>query len=183
MQLWMGGIMANSVQEAEKLVGREETSQVIKNSSDGYNYHYASLADMAKQGVKIPKMRIKVIEGTDYLEYFDGTDWQLGAKIVLPRMASANDAQIYGAACTYARRLTTAMANAIATEDDTEIETKPKTKAKPERNSFDFNFNECRKQVQSATSIEELNMLYETVPEKLRKYVLNDFSKRKGEIQ
>lgn len=101
-------------------------AKIVKNSSDGYGYKYSSLADLAKAGIKIPKMRI-CSEHPDFLEYQDedGT-WHMGSKIVVPEMKSCNEAQAYGSALTYARRYTVQMAMCVACDDDDEVE-----KAKP----------------------------------------------------
>ena len=72
----------------------KEDSQIIKAASKGYNYNYASLADIAKAGKTIPKMRIKPTDNGDYIEYLDSDgEWQIGAKIVIPEMAKSNEAQ------------------------------------------------------------------------------------------
>lgn len=95
---------------------------IVKNSSQGYGYKYSSLADLAKAGIKIPKMRISS-EHPDFLEYQDedGT-WHMGSKIVVPEMKSCNEAQAYGSALTYARRYTVQMAMCVACDDDDAIE-------------------------------------------------------------
>lgn len=106
-------------------------SKTIKNLSSGYGYHYASLADFAKQGVKIPSMRVKPTEFGEYVEYLDDENkWQTGAKIVIPDMKGMNAAQVYGSALTYARRYTVALAQGIATDDDDALE---KTKVWPSK--------------------------------------------------
>lgn len=108
----------------------ENKTKVVKTATKAYGYNYASLADMAKDGVEIPKMRIKPIVGQDYIEYFDGTEWQLGAKIVVPANSKGiNEAQAYGAALTYARRYTVQMAEQLACDDDAKLEAQaPKPK-------------------------------------------------------
>ena len=103
----------------------EQRSQVVTTASEGCGYRYASLADMAHQGVKIPKMKIGIAENNlEYVYYWDDEvgDWIQGARVVVPLMKSANEAQMYGSAVTYARRVTTAMAAGIATEDDKNLE-------------------------------------------------------------
>lgn len=114
--------------------GKKESVKIVKNASraggGSFGYSYASLGDMAKQGVEIPKMRTHIernpitgaIDG-EYIEYFDGEEWQVGSKIVETQIrGGGNAAQQYGASLTYARRYTTAMATAIATDDDDKIE-------------------------------------------------------------
>lgn len=101
-------------------------SKIIKNQSKGYNYHYASLSDIAKQEVEIPKMRIKVIEGKEYIEYYDAElkEWELGARVLPIEMKGSNICQAYGSSITYARRFTTQLATGIACDDDKEVENK-----------------------------------------------------------
>lgn len=104
----------------------ENKTKVVKTTTRAYGYNYASLADMAKDGVEIPKMRIKPVVGQDYIEYFDGTEWQLGAKIVVPASNKGmNEAQAYGAALTYARRYTVQMAMSLVCDDDSKLEAQP----------------------------------------------------------
>lgn len=50
-------------------------NKLVKNASKAYGYNYASLGDIVKQGFEIPKMRLAVHEGSDYVEYFDGKEW------------------------------------------------------------------------------------------------------------
>ena len=108
----------------------EKSVKIVKNSSKAgggsYGFTYASLGDMAKQGVNVPKMRTHIernpitgnIDG-EYIEYFDGKEWQIGSRIVKTELrGGGNAAQQYGASLTYARRYTTAMAAAIATRRD-----------------------------------------------------------------
>lgn len=96
----------------------------IKNKSNGYGYNYASLADIAEQGEVIPKMTVRVVEGNEYIFYYDSElkEWLQGAKIVVPNAKGMNEAQTYGSALTYARRYTVLMANGLACQDDKEIE-------------------------------------------------------------
>lgn len=105
---------------------------IVKADSKAYGYNYASLADIAKQGFKIPEMRIKPTEFGDYIEYKDESgEWQVGAKIVVPEMKGMNAAQAYGSALTYARRYTAQLALALASDDDQKLE-----KAKPTGNTY-----------------------------------------------
>ena len=106
-------------------------SKVVKNQSQGHGYKYASLADFAKQGENVPPMRVEVVfnpvtgEMYEFEQYLDDKgEWQRGARIVSPgENARMNDAQAYGAALTYARRYTTAMATGAVTDDDDAVET------------------------------------------------------------
>lgn len=105
-----------------------ENKQLIKNLSDGYNYKYASLGDIAKQGYTIPKMKTQSeVVGDNVIEYvyyydLDLKEWIQGARVVMPDMKSSNNAQKYGAAITYSRRITTLLALGLASADDVEIE-------------------------------------------------------------
>lgn len=107
----------------------KDASAIVSTASKAYGYNYASLADMARQGVKIPKMRLRIernpITGARdgaFLEYSDGQEWGIGAEIVIPEMKGMNAAQRYGSALTYARRYTVAMSQGIATDDDDAVE-------------------------------------------------------------
>lgn len=102
--------------------------QIIGNKSDGHNYHYANLADIAKQGIEIPPMRVVPVfdnEGkliAEYIEAKIGEEWIRGARIVVPSNTRSNEAQNYGAALTYARRYTVLTLLGIACDDDDKIE-------------------------------------------------------------
>lgn len=97
---------------------------IIKNNTDGYGYKYASLADMAEQGITIPKMKTGSEEGIEYVYYFDTElkEWTRGARVVVPDNKAQNKAQMYKSAITYARRATTELALGIACTDDELIE-------------------------------------------------------------
>lgn len=73
-------------------------TKVVKNRSKAYGYNYTSLADIANAGFEIPKMRVRPTEFGEFIEYFDGNEWQTGAKIVVPDMKGSNEAQRYGSA-------------------------------------------------------------------------------------
>ena len=108
--------------------------QIIGNKSDGHNYHYASLADIARQNIEIPLMRvvpltdtngnIQVVNGQpiEYVEAFVDNEWRRGARIVIPSSTRSNEAQNYGSALTYARRYTVLTLLGIACDDDDKIE-------------------------------------------------------------
>lgn len=96
--------------------------RVIRNTSQGYGYKYASMADIAMQGYEIPLMKTGTEEGKEYVYWKDGDEWLRGAQIVIPASKGMNEAQLYGSALTYARRYTTLMANCLATDDDVNIE-------------------------------------------------------------
>ena len=107
---------------------------IIGNKSEGHNYHYANLADIARQGIEIPQMRvvpltdkdgnIQTINGEpiEYVEANISGEWIRGARIVVPSSTRSNEAQNYGSALTYARRYTVLTLLGIATDDDDKIE-------------------------------------------------------------
>ena len=115
---------------ADKSNESKSNAKIVANKSTGYGYKYSNLADLARDGVNIPKMRVKPTENGDYIEYYDETtkEWQLGARIVMFESKGMNAAQTYGAALTYARRYTVQMAESVACDDDDAVE-----KAKPIR--------------------------------------------------
>ena len=106
----------------------ERMSQIIGNKSEGHNYHYANLADIARQGIEIPPMRVAPVfdnEGRIVAEYIEakiGEEWIRGARIVVPSSTRSNEAQNYGSALTYARRYTVLTLLGIACDDDDKIE-------------------------------------------------------------
>ncbi len=151
-------------------------NKIVKNSSKAYNYNYASLADIVKQGFEIPKMRIATHECGDYIEYFDGKEWQLGARIVVPEMSGSNEAQRYGSALTYARRYTAQMALQLACDDDTKLE----TQALRPRTTFDLKDADAR--IKKATSADEVRQIYMAAPEKLRKFLEKNCQDRVKEL-
>lgn len=100
-------------------------NNVVQNASKGYGYNYASLADIAMQGHKIPKMKtVTETDGRDFVYYYDPEfkEWLRGAEIVIPDGGKMNKAQLSGAAISYARKYTTLIANCLATTDDALIE-------------------------------------------------------------
>lgn len=99
-------------------------TKIIKKNSKGYGYEYASLSDLVAQGCEIPKTKIELEDGKQFLWFLDPelNVWLRGAEIIIPEMKSSNDAQKYGAALTYAFRYVTQMFNRVATGDDVLIE-------------------------------------------------------------
>ena len=142
-------------------------NKLVKNSSKAYGYNYASLGDIVKQGFDIPKMRLATHEGNDYIEYFDGNDWQLGARIVVPQMKGSNEAQAYGAALTYARRYTAQMALQLVCDDDAKIETQEPTAKKETK----FDLKNADRQIKEAKTADEVRKVYAKTPEPLRKFI------------
>lgn len=131
--------------------------QIIGNKSEGHNYHYANLADIARQGIEIPPMRvvpltdnegnIQTVNGDpiEYVEALVSGEWVRGARIVIPSSSRSNEAQNYGAALTYARRYTVLTLLGIATDDDDKIESHSEADQKANENA----------------ALEELKSLYE----------------------
>lgn len=168
----------------------EAVTTVVKNATSGYGYNYASLADIAKAGVKIPKMRI-CRENPDFLEYWDGADWQLGSRIIVPKMSGVNAAQAYGSALTYARRYTTQMAMSVACDDDKAVENtksnglpkgegdEPKTKK-----GHGVDFDKIRAEIKDCDDLETLRLYWGTLSltKKQEEAILPAFIARKKEL-
>ena len=138
----------------------EQTAKVVKNASQAYGYTYTSLADLAKAGIKIPKMRVKATEQGEYIEYWDGTDWQTGAKVVVPQMKGSNEAQMYGSALTYARRYTVMLAESVACDDDSKLETQAPKKSSGNANGFHLDFEEVKADLEKMTTVGEVRIYY-----------------------
>lgn len=141
--------------------------QIIGNKSDGHNYHYANLADIARQGIEIPPMRVvpltdnsgviqtengrpieyveALIQNKDSKGNINGEEWVRGARIVIPSNSRSNEAQNYGAALTYARRYTVLTLLGIACDDDDKIES----------------HSEADQKANEESALEELKALYD----------------------
>lgn len=108
-------------------------SKIIKASSKagksgGYGFSYASLSDIVKEGHDLPKMRLTVIDGRQFIEYesnsLTGSEWLLGAEVITDfKSPGMNACQAYGSALTYARRYTAQLALGLAVDDDKNVET------------------------------------------------------------
>lgn len=169
-----------------------EDNQIIKAASKGYNYNYASLADIAKAGKKIPKMRIKPTADGDYIEYLDDAgEWQIGAKIVIPDMAKSNEAQKYGAAVTYARRVTAQLALSLVCSDDDKVETHSKEDAdrNEKRNTGRPTFDDIKAKLDKLKTIAEINVyakevsaIFPNPTDKQRHAITTMFTIRREEI-
>ena len=154
--------------------------QVVKNNSKAYGYNYASLSDIANAGFEIPKMRLKATEFGEFVEYFDGQDWQTGAKIVVPEMKGSNDAQKYGSALTYARRYTVQMALGLACSDDAKVETQTAEQAidNENYNKNKLSFDDITKKLKDMTTLAEVNAFAKEVsgiyqnPTEKQRYVI-----------
>lgn len=133
-------------------MSEKNTPKILGNKSDGCKYKYTSLADIVLAGYDLPPMRIAtltdangtpvIVDGApvEYIEaYREGgivSDWVRGARVVLPKLPEGakdnktmNDAQLYGASISYARRYTALMLLGIACEDDNKVEIKTKEEA------------------------------------------------------
>lgn len=143
-------------------------AKIIGNKSEGHNYHYANLADIARQGIEIPPMRVVPLvdeQGNiqtengrpiEYVEALVVTEmdkdgriiaehWRRGARVVVPSNARSNEAQNYGAALTYARRYTVLTLLGIACDDDDRIES----------------HSDADQQANEDAALEELKALYD----------------------
>lgn len=159
-----------------------KAAKIVKTASQGYNYNYASLGDIARAGYQIPLMRIKPTELGEFIEYKDDAgEWQIGAKIVIPQMAKSNDAQMYGAAVTYARRVTAQLALGIVCSDDEKVETKTKedADANEKRNASRMSFDDIKAKLDTLKTISEVNAFAKEVS----KIYLNPTEKQRYAIQ
>lgn len=152
-------------------------NKLVKKGSKAYGYNYTSLADIAKDGYTIPKMRVKPTETGEYVEYLDDKgEWQIGAKVVVPTMKGTNEAQAYGSALSYARRYTTLLALQLVSDDDTKVETQAPKK------SASIDFNTVRKNISEAKTVEEVDEIWQMIPEKLRGYFVKEAAAKKREL-
>lgn len=166
-----------------------EKTQVVKGKTSGHNHKYASLADIASEGHKIPKMRIKPTPDGDYIEYKDDDgEWQIGARVVTPDMKGCNDAQKYGAAVTYARRYTVQLALGLAADDDDKIENQS-AKDNDDLSKRRLSFDEIKAKLDTLNTISEINAFakevsaaYPNPTDKQRHAIQTMFSIRREEI-
>lgn len=161
-------------------------AKVVKNGSKGYGYTYSNLADLAKAGIRIPKMRVKPTELGEYIEYLDDNgEWQLGAKIVVPDMKGMNAAQAYGSALTYARRYTVQLAESVACDDDDKLENHDGAgrQAKPATRKIEF--TAVWEKIKEIKTEEELTNYWNSLglTDAQKKALQKSFAKRKEEIQ
>lgn len=154
-------------------------AKIVKNTSKAgsgaYGYNYASLADIVEQSNEIPKMRIRNVftpDGTkyvgDWLEYFDGKDWQLGSRIIDAELKGMNPMQSRGSAETYARRYTTLMALQLAGQDDKAVENEGVQRKAQNKSAggFKLDFNSIREQCDMIDDEESLKAYYEELKSK-----------------
>lgn len=121
---------------AVEKMSKDKAGVIVGKSSSAHNYNYTSLADLHRANIEIPKMKTMVVEGKEYVYYYDKVlcDWVQGARVVIPEMKGCNIAQAYGAALTYARRYTVQLAMSVACDDDEAVEIKvpQKQQGRPE---------------------------------------------------
>ena len=167
---------------------------IVGKTSDGYGYSYASLADIARQDFKIPKMKTGTDNGREYVYWFDEElkDWIRGAEIVIPDSPKnqngkdkMNKAQLYGASLTYARRYTVLMADSLATDDDTQVEqVKQEIFDEPTPADVKALAEEFRKLFDTKKQVEILNGYGVLNPEDMDAVLLQKYiEKKKHEIE
>lgn len=132
--------------------------KIVKNASNAYNYKYSSLADLHKAGVNIPKMKTGKDGGDEFVYYWDGTEWQQGARVVPIESKTMNAAQAYGASLTYARRYTVQLAEAVACDDDDAIEQAPKGDIRAKKSYGGISFDDIRAEL---SAIDDEESVYE----------------------
>ena len=161
--------------------------QIVKAESKAYGYNYASLADIVNQGLELPKMETRNIDGETFMGWLDDKgDWHQGAPLIVPEMKGMNAAQAMGSAITYARRYTAQMALGLACDDDSKLE---KTKGAPEAtgkvygNKIDF--KQVREKINEITDPAELVKYWVSLKlsEKQKAVLKSDFTKRKTELE
>ena len=171
----------------------EQTGKVVKNASQAFGYTYTSLADLAKAGINIPKMRVKPTEQGEYIEYWDGAEWQLGAKIVVPQMKGSNEAQTYGSALTYARRYTVMLAESVACDDDSKLEKQAPVKAPAAQgqivdNGFHLDFDTVRTYLNTLKTVGEVDHYYAKLmthrfTDKQKEWIRKTVGERKAQLE
>lgn len=124
------------------------SGKIVKKASNAYNYKYSSLADLHKAGINIPKMKTGKDGDDEFIYYWDGKEWQQGARVVPIESQSMNAAQAYGASLTYARRYTVQLAEAVACDDDDAIEQAPKGDIRPKKSYGGISFDDIRSELQ-----------------------------------
>lgn len=169
------------------------TKSTIAKKTQGYGYKYTELADIHTNYLE-PNgwtycQHIEKIEGDDYIYtrvYNDKNEVireGLGCRVVVAELSGkSNPAQEQGAGITYARRYSLLMVLGLATEDDDAQsmtrEAKPKTKNAPEK----IDFKDVREKIKNATSRDEVESIYKSVPGKLRNYFTDDCKNRVDEL-
>lgn len=166
----------------------EKKSQIVKSESEGFNYNYASLADIVNQGFKLPVMETRNIDGETFMGWLDDKGaWHQGAPVIIPEMKGMNAAQAMGSALTYARRYTAQMALGLACDDDKKLE-KSKDGKGPEPTGRVYgnriNFNDVRDKIASITNPKDLLVYWQglKLSDKQADILRGDFKKRMAEL-
>ena len=166
------------------------SGQIVKNASSAYNYKYSSLADLHKAGINIPKMKTGKDGDDEFIYYWDGTEWQQGARVVPIESKSMNAAQAYGASLTYARRYTVQLAEAVACDDDDAIEQAPKGDIRPRDSYGRISFDDVRSELSAIDDegsvmayLQELKAKYSNLTEKQIEAIKKMAAKRIQEIK
>lgn len=171
-----------------------KSGQIVKNASSAYNYKYSSLADLHKAGINIPKMKTGKVGDDEFIYYWDGTDWQQGAKVVPIESKSMNAAQAYGASLTYARRYTVQMAESVACDDDDMIEKAPKGDIRPKKSyGGGISFDDIRAELSEIDDEESVKEYAQSLKSKfpnptekqtnfIRKMIADRIKEIKGEL-
>lgn len=160
-----------------------EKSQVVKSNSEAYGYNYASLADIVKQGFKIPPMETRIIEGQIFMGWLDDEKtWHQGAPLVVPEMKGNNEAQIMGAAISYCRRYTAQMALGLACDDDSKLE---KKKPQSQTRSNHVDFAQVKNTLKALQSVQELTEYWKGLhlSEKQSAVLKKDFAERRKALE
>ena len=168
----------------------------LKKNTQGYGYKYTDLAGIHTYLESIKHTYFQEVDETDHIvtHILDETGKKVrevrGAKIIETGALSGgkvNPAQDYGSSLTYARRYSLLLAFGLATDDDDAESLTGKTavnRATPASSGGgNIDFTEVREKINNATSRDEVEAIYKTVPEKLRQYFTKDCEKRVKEIE
>lgn len=142
----------------------ETKNQIVKNASNGYNYKYSNLADLARAKVNIPQMKTERVDGYEYVFAKVGNEWIQGARVVEIKSNGMNPAQAYGAALTYARRYTVQLVEAIACDDDDALEAhseEDRKKFAKAKTNYGIDFDEVQETLDAIDDMESLSSYYQ----------------------
>jgi len=142
----------------------ETKNQIVKNASNGYNYKYSNLADLARANVHIPQMKTERVDGYEYVFAKVGNEWIQGARVVEIKSNGMNPAQAYGAALTYARRYTVQLVEAIACDDDDALEAHSEDDRKnfaKIKTNYGIDFEQVQETLDAIDDMESLSSYYQ----------------------
>lgn len=142
----------------------ETQNQIVKNASNGYNYKYSNLADLARANVHIPQMKTERVDGYEYVFAKVGNEWIQGARVVEIKSNGMNPAQAYGAALTYARRYTVQLVEAIACDDDDALEAHSEDDRKnfaKIKTNYGIDFEQVQETLDAIDDMESLSSYYQ----------------------